>query len=162
VITSVGGALSSSSSAVVETGAVLDLNGNQQRLAGLSGSGVVSNGTLSVSGTIAPGGINTIGTLTLAAATTLDGATLRADVSSSGDCDLLRVEGGLDLSGATLQVEDTEQLDTGREYTVIQCTGALSGSFTATNLPPPWKVRYDRNSGLAIISFPQGTLIFVQ
>ncbi len=161
-ITSLGGSLPTGTVVMVDGGAVLDLNGNAQTLAGVSGSGVISNGTLTVSGTIAPGGSNTVGTLTLAVTPILSGVTLLSDVVTDGSSDLLRVQDDLDLTGMTLEVADLEQLDTSKEYTISECTGALTGTFSMTNLIAPWYIVYSRASGEVKISYPRGTMIFIR
>ena len=93
--------------ATVNSGAVLDLGGNTQTLTGLTGDGLVTNGSLVVTGTISPG-TNTIGTLTLA--TTALTGTLLIDTSIAGSNDLIKVQGSLNLTGSTLQVQDLNQL----------------------------------------------------
>jgi fibronectin-binding autotransporter adhesin len=161
-ITSLGGSLPTGSVAVVSADAVLDLNGNSQTLAGVSGSGIVSNGTLSISGIIAPGGIGVIGDLTLALTPVLSEATLLVDVATDGAGDRLYVQGDLDLSGMTLQVEDLEQLGMGKDYTVAVCTGTLTGSFESTNLSEPWHVLINSAAGTVTITTYKGTLILLK
>ena len=137
--------------ATVASGATFDLNGNSQTLAGLSGSGIVTNGTLAVSGMIAPGGTNVIGTLTLAANVSLTG-TLLIDTALDGTCDLLQIQGALDLSGLTLQIQDTDLLAAGRPYVIATCVpGGLSGKFTATNLGEKRSVFYDNANGKVML-----------
>jgi len=115
----------------VDAGAVVDLNGTSQTLTGLSGSGLVTNGALTVSGTVVPGGTNAIGTLTLAASVSLSGGRLLADAAPDGACDLLKVQGSLDLAGASLRIQDVSRLATGKQYVLATCApGALSGSLS--------------------------------
>jgi autotransporter-associated beta strand protein len=147
----------------VASGAVLDLGGNAQTVAGLSGYGLVTNGTLAVSGTVAPGGTAVIGTLTLAADTAL-GGTLLIDTSLSGTSDLLKVQGTLDLTGATLQIQDVGQLQSGTSYVIATCTpGGLTGTFDSTNLADGtrWHVVYDAVNGEVRLDVYRGTLIQV-
>ncbi len=154
------GSLPTGTVATVSSGAVLDLGGKAQTLAGLSGNGLVTNGTLAVSGTVAPG-TNTIGTLTLAAATTLTG-TLLIDTAISGTNDLLKVQGSLNLTGATLQIQDVNQLKSGTSYVVATCTpGGLTGPFAATNFVAGkrWHVVYDNIKGEVRLEILQGTQI---
>jgi autotransporter-associated beta strand protein len=142
----------------VATGATLDLNGNKQSVAGLSGSGTVTNGTLAVSGTIAPGGTNVIGTLTLAASVGLSG-TLLIDVDPSGTSDLLQVQAALDLSGMTLQIQDLSLLKNSSPYLIATCApGGLSGRFVSTNLDGKRTVCYDKTNGRVLL-VGSGTLI---
>ncbi len=145
----------------VTSGAVLDLGGGAQTLAGLGGRGVVTNGTLAVSGVAAPGGTNVIGTLTLAAATTLSG-TLLIDTSVGGTNDLLKVQGTLNLTGSTLQIQDVNQLKSGMSYVIATCApGGLTGPFAAANFVggTRWHVVYDNVKGEVRVEVIQGTLI---
>jgi len=147
----------------VDSGAVLDLGGNTQTLAGLSGDGLVTNGTLAVSGTVAPGGSNQIGTLTLATTITLNG-TLLIDTSLAGACDLLKVGGPLNLTGSTLQIQDLNELQSGTSYLIATCTpGGLTGPFDSTNIDSSnrWHVVYDNIAGEVRLEINGGTLIII-
>jgi len=142
--------------------ATLDLDGGAASINGLSGSGLVTNGTLAVSGTIAPGGTNVIGTLTLAAATALTG-TLLTDVATDGTCDLLKVQGSLNLTGLTLQVQDVSKLKSNKQYVIATCApGGLAGPFASTNLNSSrWLVSYNNATGeVRLIS--RGFLIMIK
>jgi len=160
-LTSLGGSLPTGTVVTVAAGAVLDLNGNAQTLSGLNGGGMVSNGTLAVSGTIAPGGTNMIGTLTLATTTTVSG-TLLIDVAANGSCDLLHVQGTLNVSNLNLQIQDLGLLGSGKQYVIARCTpGGLTGRFLSTNLGPLRAVRYNTAAGeVELISI--GTMISFQ
>ena len=146
----------------VEAGTTLDLGGLVQSLANLGGRGLVTNGALTVTGTVAPGGTNAVGTLTLALTPTLRGATLLADVTLGGASDLLFVQGNLALTDMTLQVADINLLDKHKVYTIAQCTGSLTGTFSAHNLVGPWFVMVDQASGQVRLSANSGTLIRVR
>jgi hypothetical protein len=146
----------------VDAGATLDLGGLVQSLASLGGRGLVTNGALTVTGTVSPGGTNAVGTLTLALTPTLSGANLLADVALDGSSDLLAVQGDLALTGMTLTVADLNQLDKHKQYTVAQCTGSLTGTFSATNLIRPWFVMVEQASGHVRLSAIGGTLIRVR
>ena len=135
----------------IASGATLDLNGTRQTFSGISGSGLITNGTTAVTGTIAPGGTNVIGTLTLATATSLSG-TLLADVTKNGSSDLLRVLGGLDLAGLTLQIQDLSQLRNTAPYVIATCTpGGLTNRFASTNLGSQRIVSYDNVNGRVML-----------
>jgi hypothetical protein len=112
------GSLPEGAAVTVSTGAGVDLNGCAQTVAGLAGGGLVTNGTLTVNGTIAPGGAETIGTLTLAAASTLSG-TLLIDLAADGTGDRLAVQGSLDLSGLTLEIEDPSLFRNDKTYVIV-------------------------------------------
>jgi len=146
----------------VASGAVLDLDGTSQTLASVSGSGVFSNGTLTVNNDISPAG-SSIGTLNLSSLS-LNG-TLLANVATDGSSDLLATAGDTDLDGLTLQVIDTALLDPSKSYTVVTCSGNLTGAFAATNLENSWIVKYDRTPGAGtatIVWQLAGTVILVQ
>ena len=150
--------------ATVASGAVLDLGSGAQTLAGLNGSGLVTNGTLAISGITAPGGTNVIGTLTLAAATALNG-TLLIDTSIGGTNDLLAVQGNLNLTGSVLQIQDVSQLKSGTSYLIATCTpGGLTGHFASTNFVggTRWHVVYDNIKGEVRLEVFRGTLIKVK
>jgi autotransporter-associated beta strand protein len=145
----------------VSSGAVLDLGAKTQILSGLSGGGLVTNGTLSVGGTVAPGGTNVIGTLTLAAATTLNG-TLLVDTALGGTNDLLKVQGSLNLTGSSLQIQDVNQLKSGTSYVIATCTpGGLTGRFASANFAAGtrWHVVYDNVKGEVRLEIFGGTLL---
>ena len=142
----------------IAPGATLDLNGTRQTFSGISGSGLVSNGTTAVTGAIAPGGTNVIGTLTLATATSLSG-TLLVDVARNGLSDRLSVLGGLDLAGLTLQIQDLSQLRNTAPYVIATCTpGGLTNRFASTNLGSQRIVSYDNVNGRVML-ICSGTLI---
>ena len=144
----------------IASGATLDLNGTRQTFSGISGSGLISNGTAAVTGTIAPGGTNTLGTLTLATATALSG-TLLVDVAPNGVCDQLQVQGGLDLSGLTLQIQDLNLLKGRTPYVIATCTpGGLTNRFVSTNLGTKRTVSYNNATGRVMLVC-SGTLISI-
>ena len=152
--------LSSASAIDIAANAVLDLGGSVQTLAGLSGSGLVTNGTLFVNGTITPGGTNTIGTLSIAASATLSG-TLLADVATGGNCDLLVVRGNLNLSGLTLVIANPAQLNHSKQYTLVTCTGTRTGTFGSVTGPDSrWHVVYLADGTVKLV-FVDGTLLRV-
>jgi autotransporter-associated beta strand protein len=156
------GVLSPASHVEIAPGAVLDLGASGQTAAGLSGSGTVSNGALTVTGTIAPGGTNAIGTLTVAASATLTG-TLLVDVAADGASDLLRAQGGLDLTGLTLQIQDTSRLKARQQYVIATCApGGLAGRFASSNLDAGcWSVSYN-NPGGEVRLVSNGLVILVR
>jgi len=158
-----GDGLPSGTQVSLAANATLDLNGNSQTVTGLSGSGLVTNGTLTVNnGTIAPGGTNVIGTLTLAATTELSG-TLLVDVALDGTSDLLKVQGSLNLTGLALQIQDVSKLKPNRQYVIATCApGGLTGRFVSTNLDGSrWLVSYNNTTGeVRLIS--RGLLIMIR
>lgn len=152
--------LATSSSVELGEAGVLDLGTNtySQTLLNLSGSGIVSNGLLTVTGSIAPGGTNVIGTLTVANCSSLNGI-LRVDVASDGTSDKLVIKGGLDLSGLSLEIANPLQLNKSKIYTIATTSGTLTGSFTAiTGADSRWTLRY-RPDGTVVLVYLHGTLI---
>jgi autotransporter-associated beta strand protein len=152
-----GGKLADGSTVELAADALLDLDDTAQTLAGLSGSGIVSNGTLTVTGVVSPAGTNVIGTLTAKANTTLSG-TLAANVATDGTCDLLDVQGNLDLLSPTLEIQNLQGLSTLKMYTLVTCSGTLTGTFTPTNLPDRWALRYTTD-GKVQLYYKGGTMI---
>lgn len=120
--------------------ALLDLAGASHTVAGLSGKGTVSNGTLTVTGLIQPGGTNVIGTLTVPGGMVLGGKLL-ADAAEDGTCDVLAVQGGCDVSAATLAVAASATLNTSTNYTLLTCTGTPT-RFASVSVPSGWTLRY--------------------
>lgn len=138
------GALPAETCLTLAAGGVLNLGSTSQTVAGLSGNGTVSNGTLTVTGAIEPDG-----TLTLGTGTALAG-TLRVDTAPGGTGDRLAATGNLDLSGLTLEVRNLASLNPREVHVIAACApGGLTGTFTATNLAeaPRWKIRYDNARG---------------
>jgi autotransporter-associated beta strand protein len=154
--------LPSAGNVALAAGTKLDLNGASQAVAGLSGSGLVTNGTLSVNGTVAPGGTNVIGTLTLAVPTTLSG-TLLADVALDGTSDCLTVQGSLNLKGMALQIQNLTLLKPGKQYVIARCAvNGLTGPFTSTNLDSSrWLVSYNSAVG-EVRLINRGLLIMIK
>jgi autotransporter-associated beta strand protein len=150
--------LAEGTSIEVASGAAFDLGGNVQSLADLSGSGTVSNGTLTVTGTLSPAGDGALGTLTVAATVTLTG-TLSADVSTDGSCDRLAVQGDIDLTGASLVLVNPEELDRSQQYTLITCTGTRTGTFASVTVPDSrWHAVYLADGTVNLV-FVDGTLL---
>ena len=138
----------------VASGAILNLDGASHTVASVSGEGVLSNGSLIVTGTISPAG-EAIGTLKVSNVA-LSG-TLRVTVALDGSSDRLASTGNLSLTGLTLQIADTGLLNWHKSYTLVTCTGTLTGEFTAS-LPTNWNLRYDRIAGTVTL-VPPGTMV---
>jgi len=146
----------------VAGGAVVDFDLGVQTLAGLSGSGVVTNGTLTVTGDIAPGGEGTVGTLTVAADALALSGRLLVDVTSGGDCDRLVVAGDLDLSALSLEIVNAGALDRYKTYTLMTVGGTRTGTFASVTLDDPkWYVSYKDDGSVQLI-FPTGTVILMR
>ena len=157
--------LSSANTVMAASNGVFDVNAKTQTLAGLGGSGTVTNlAALTVTDTLAPGDAGGCGTLTLAGnAASIAGCTLSVAVSDAGTGDRLHVQGDLNLSSLALQVENPEQLSRFKKYTVASCTGTLTAPFgTVGTLPARWIVRYDAVVKTAYLVYDFGSLISVR
>jgi len=131
----------------------------EQTVASVSGNGIISNGTLTVTQTLVPGNTNAIGMLTLPGSPLVNGATLLVDVSPAGASDRLVVAGDLSLSNLSLQIVSPGLLSAWRRYTLLTCSGALTGELMTT-LPANWLLRYDRTARTVTLYYPNpGTLI---
>ncbi len=160
-VTPATGILPVTANVTVDAGTILDLNGHAQTLANLYGYGLVTNGALTVTGALAPGGTNEIGTLTLATIPTLSG-TLLIDVKTDGSCDLLQVQGTLNLVNLDLQIQDLGQLGFGKEYVIARFTpGSLTGRFQSDNLDGLRSIYYNNAAG-EIRLVGRGTMISFQ
>jgi hypothetical protein len=112
-----------------------------------------------VTGTISPAG-DDIGTLKVSDVA-LNGI-LRVNVDLNGSCDKLASTGTLNLSGLTLQIADTNLMNKANSYTLVTCSGSLTGDLIATNLPKDWKLRYDRTVGagtVTLLYISSGTMV---
>ena len=143
----------------IASGAVLDLNGAPQRLASVSGSGTVSNGTLTVTDPLSPAG-TAIGTINVSNMA-LNG-TLLVNVTTNGACDQLAYSGSLTLTGLRLQIADLGLLNRQKSYTLATGSGTVTGPFATTNLPANWHVRVDPATGTVTFYYAiPGTMIRV-
>jgi autotransporter-associated beta strand protein len=145
---------------VALAGGTLDLNGCTVTNA-VGGSGTLANG--SVRATFSPGGEGALGTNTLAlSAAALVGGTYIADVTADGASDLIAVDGGLDMSGLTLQIVNPALLDRRRSYTLLTCRGTLTGTVAGINLPDSrWHVT-GLSEGHVRLVFVDGLLIQIR
>ncbi len=160
-VTPATGILPVTATVTVDAGTTLDLNGHAQTLANLYGYGLVTNGALTMTGALAPGSTNAIGTLTLATIPTLSG-TLLIDVATGGSCDVLQVQGSLNLVNVDLQIQDVGQLGFGKEYVIARFTpGGLTGRFQSNNLDGQ-RIIYYNNAAGEIRLVGRGTMISFQ
>ena len=110
-------------------GGVIDLGGASHTVANLVGSGVVSNGTLTVTGTVWPG-VGDSGTLKIDSTATLNLSTLGCSVAEGGSCGCLEVAGTQNLAGVTVVGEGMENKVPKRGLTLVRAA-SLVGSPTA-------------------------------
>ena len=145
---------------VVLAGGTLDLNGYTVTNGLTAAGGSVVNGTLET--VLSPGGAGTVGTNTVALSGAALTGTYLADVRADGTCDRVIVEGDVNLGGLTLTLVDPGQLDISREYTLLSCTGTLSGTLACGNLPEGrWRV-VTRSDKTVVLLFTRGTLMRIQ
>lgn len=134
---SVNGSIATSSMTTVNTGATL------------GGSGTVGNTIISAGGTLAPG--NSIGTLNVTGNLAFaSGATYAVEVSPS-NADRVNVTGIATLGGAAVNASFANGSYVTKQYTIINATGGVSGTFGSqvdTNLPSNFtsKLSYDANN----------------
>jgi len=125
--------LSPSTTVSIASGAMLDLNRSTQTVAGVSGTGIVTNGLLTVTGTISPAGTNTIGTLAIRGDLTLTPNVVQNWDCSNSSADTVAVSGTLSLPAvATLNLNGLSGVNWGQRivlYTFDKYAGAhdLSG-----------------------------------
>ena len=113
-------ALSVNSVVELSSGTTLDLGGCAVTAGGLTGSGVVSNGTLAVTGAIRPTG-----------EIVLDGSTVSGTLEMAADSGILRcINGAMDLTGIVLDVKSAA---VGGQV-VIACADGFTGDFADVNV----------------------------
>ncbi|MBR1587455.1 MAG: autotransporter-associated beta strand repeat-containing protein [Kiritimatiellae bacterium] len=110
----------------VATDAVVDLAEKSHTVANLMGSGLVTNGTLTVTGTVWPG-YPDAGTLTVAGAT-LAPAKLAYVLGEDGACGQLAVGGALDLTGVEITVDNLA--NKGKGSLTLVTAGSITGTPT--------------------------------
>ncbi len=143
---------------VVLAGGTLDLNGYTVTNA-VSGSGIITNGTMRTE--FSPAGAGAVGTdaFTLKGGATLRATAYLADSDTAGGSDRVAVTGNIDLSGTTFTLVDPNPLNRRQQYTLLTCTGTRAGKMTATNLPDSrWHLAYLADGTVKLI-FVDGTLI---
>jgi autotransporter-associated beta strand protein len=132
---SVNGSIASSSLTTVDAGGTLGGNG-------IVGNTVINGGTLS------PG--NSIGTLTVQGSLVFTAASSYMVEVSPANADRTNVTGTATLGGATVNASFAAGTYVARQYTIINATGGVSGTFGAqvnTNLPAGFhsSLSYDAN-----------------
>ena len=136
----------------------LDLGGAAVTVAGLSGSGIVSNGRLTVTGEINPGGDGVVGTLSFAdGVLTAAGATYVCEVGDDG-VDKIVAEGVFDLAGVSLR---TVKLGGFRGTVSIFSATELSDEFAATKFAKKSHA-IDYTATDAILTVGSGKLILLR
>jgi hypothetical protein len=127
-------------------------------VAGLSGTGTVVSDTI-VRGQVTPGGAG-IGTLSVTGSLALDAAATSFIDVISPQSDSVAVNGNLDISGATL---DVQYAGSSGVFVIATYTGNLNGTFASSNIPAAW-IDYNYAGGTAIaVNIPFiGTVIRIR
>jgi autotransporter-associated beta strand protein len=138
-------------------GTVLDLNGESQSVALITGAGTVSNGTLTAGTAISPAGDAAVGTLALENVAFTAGVTYRVTVDGAL-CDRLTSSGELDLSGVTV-VPATDAPVTLSTYVIAHAAGGFSsGKPAVSGFPSKYKVL---RKGLDLLLTSQGGSVMI-
>jgi T5SS/PEP-CTERM-associated repeat protein/autotransporter-associated beta strand protein len=135
-ILSVNGSIASSSLTTVNAGGTL------------GGNGIVGNTTVN-GGALAPG--NSIGLLTVQGSLVLTAASSYMVEVSPTNADRVNVTGTATLGGATVNASFAAGTYVAKQYTIVNATGGVNGSFGAeanTNLPANFhaSLGYDANN----------------
>lgn len=125
----------------------------------LGGSGTVGGATtMSLGSQLAAGGVGTTGTLSFVNGLDSSFSTWLIDVASSSDHDVVDVTGNLDISGATLTVNNPGAH--GGPLVIANYSGTLTGTFDFDNLPAGWSIDYNYQGLNQIALIPEpGTIV---
>ena len=155
-------------------GADINMNTFQQTFARIEGSGSFvgvnpsqTSPLLSVTSAIAPGmGADSLGTLTISGGeiNIADGTALEIDVDAQGNSDCLSYPGDLDLTKMTLKVNDNSKLAKANKYVIAKVGSgmSMSGSFSSTNLPEGWIVKYNALTRELLLEYPAPFMLVVR
>ncbi len=124
----------------VAANAVVNLSEKSHTVANLMGSGLVTNGTLTVTGTVWPG-YPDAGTLTVKGATFAP-AKLAYVLGEDGTCGQLAVNGPLDLTGVEITVDNLA--NKGKGSLTLVTAGSITGTPTCSQ--PEAVIFVDGNS----------------
>ena len=141
--------------------AVLDLGGGTIRVAAVGGSGAIVNGTVIVTDRILPGGENAVGTLSFGKAPVVEGATLEIEANAKDGADAITVGEHFDMTGLRLYVPSRRGFF-GHDFEIVSVDGALTGEFSAHNLPATTHWRIDYKTSSAHIVHHRGLTITVR
>lgn len=138
--------------------AELELGGNTQTIAGLSGTGTVSNGRLTVTDGINPG-TDPGETATLTFSQTVLSGKLTLDATEDAVDQIVCISGVFDLSGLELEIGNLAALTPGM-HTIATSVDGFSGQFSSeNNVVGQWMVCYQHNR---ISLTRRGTLIMLR
>jgi autotransporter-associated beta strand protein len=144
-----GGATVVDGGTLVVNGSIVASNGVTVNAGGtLGGNGIVGNTTIN-GGTLAPG--NSIGLLTVQGSLVFTAAASYMVEVSPANADRVNVTGAATLGGATVNASFAAGAYIARQYTILNATGGVGGTFGSvvnTNLPSGFtsSLSYDANN----------------
>jgi autotransporter-associated beta strand protein len=141
-------------------GAALNLNNESQKVGEVTGSGVVSNGTLAAGTILSPAGDIAVGSLNVQGVTFSAGTSYRLTIIGTGS-DRLISSGALDLSGLTIVPATNTVLMTASTYVIAQAAGGFTGTKPAISGFPSKYVISKQGTDLLLTS-QYGTLILLR
>ncbi len=156
--------------ATVKSGAALDLCGGVQTVASLSGSGVVTGGTVRVAGLLSAGdAVGAVGALSVRGDLTLvAGVTNVVDCAAAGSNDLVAVTGALTVEGAGTVALALNGQPPPQQVTLFSC-GSVAGeenldAWTAYGEGlAPYRTHVRRiGNNVVLLIFRSGALISVK
>ena len=111
----------------------MDLGGRDATVAGVSGSGRVSGGVLTITGEINPGGAGSLGTLAFERTPVFSGATYVCDVSGTA-ADRLVFEDDVDVSALAFRAVRSGSFR-GQNVEAVASDGEVTGTFASAAFP---------------------------
>lgn len=156
--------LSPNSAFAIASGATVDLNGFNQTIGGLSGTGaVVNNGgvtptlTMANGATFAPGNGTPGSSMAIAANLAFQSGAIYLVQLNPSTASFATVSGTATLGGATVSAAFASGTDFHKTYKILTASGGVFGSFGSvvnTNLPPGFKttLSYDANDAFLNLS----------
>ena len=153
----------------VAAGAALDLNGNGQTVAGLSGEGTVTGGVLTVTGRLSAGdAAGAIGTLAVNSGLTLASGVTNAVDCSTTEADAVNVKGTLTLLGSGMvEVSLSDPRHPPAQVTLFTFNALASGenltSWSVTGVPGGFRAKLSTQANSIVMTISRvGTLISVK
>ena len=142
----------------------IDLKGEDVTVAGISGSGTIRGGVMTVTGAISPAGADAIGTVTFETAPVLTGATLVIE-TADGAVDKVVVPGDADISTLDLEIVQLGDIVAFKPSAIFSCGGDLTGEFASVAKPTQkgknYTVEYTASAATLSYTTP-GAIILVR
>jgi autotransporter-associated beta strand protein len=153
----------------VAAGAVMDLNSRSQTVAELSGSGVVTGGSLTVTGRLSAGdAAGAIGTIAVNSGLTLASGVTNAVDCSTTEADAVNVKGTLTLLGSGMvEVSLSDPRHPPAQVTLFTFNALASGenltSWSVTGVPGGFRAKLSTQANSIVMTISRvGTLISVK